>query len=365
MHSRLYSGRSFATFPGMVFLLTFGFGLVIARFSTLEPSTVLETLPGFALFLGLAVGSVGFSSRGASRGVLGDYTLTIHSSKTLPVDGKRLLAEFVVKDLLYYTAFFLSPVALGFSITSGFSIAVLWMPVTFLLGIGFSFALARSSLELPNWFRPSYAVIGEPLVEKTELDLERSAGGLLKLLFSYGVLAGFYWFLVLNFPLASYFLENPLLSFSVLIGTITISSYNWLNRFDSLEEYTHMPVTSRELLDAKQKAFTRLNLPIIALMAFAPFVVYGGDVLLALVVSFSISTYTMGAASLVLGLEPNTRIYSTWHFSRLILAVAGATIPLLLATIAGFPWYILLLLSGFTAVSGLAMSHWALEKARF
>jgi hypothetical protein len=138
---------------------------------------------------------------------------------------------------------------------------------------------------------------------------------------------------------------------------MSLAVYNWLNRFDSPESYSHLPLSRGDLLEAKQKAFVRTSIPLIVLVAAAPYVAYSGQVLLALVTAASAATYSLGAASTVLGLDPNTRMYDGVQFSKLILLSSAVTIPLLVVSLAGVPWPVFLLMDGLAAVAGLALVY--------
>lgn len=360
MHSRIYSGRSFAFFPALVFLLTAGFSLIVQKYSTLTTSAIVDFLPVFGLFLGLGVGAVGFSSNDAFKNILGRTNFLVYSSRTLPVSKIRLLTEFIVKDLVYYSLFFIMPVMAGIMLVGGFSASILNIFPAFIGAIIFSLVLTRSSLKLPSIVKPSYRE-GSPLVQKSLLDLERSSGGLMKIIFSLTLLSGFYWFLVLNFPFANVFLQQPMVSFAALLGTISITVYNWLNRFDSAEDYAHLPVDKSMILKAKQKAFVKITFPLLAVLTVSPIYFYSGNLGLATITAFSTATYALGAVSKVFELDPNTRIYSSKHFSKLIALNSLVIVPIMLAAVFNLQWYVILAVDGLAAFSGLFMSRTAVK----
>lgn len=337
MHSTLYRGRSFATFPLVVFALSFTAAFLVANFSSINVSSLGSALEVMALFVGLAVGSIGFSSRDAMKNVLGPMNLLVYSSRTLPVTENRLLFDFIVKDLIYYTGLFLAPLTLGVVIPTGTAIlpsVVLVVPL-FLGGLIFSLILARSSLKLPtkrllNFDRTRR--IGA-LTGKSVLDLSRSSGGLLKVLFSFTVLFAFYWFAVLNFPITELFLTNPLLSFSVIVGVLNLSVYNWVNRFDSPEDYLHLPLNAESLLEAKKRAFLVMAIPLGLIFIAASYLFYPGHLLLSAATGVVTTLYTLGIASKLTGLEPNERLFSSKVFSKYLIANSLVTIPLLILSI--------------------------------
>ncbi|WP_159902621.1 hypothetical protein [Salinirussus salinus] len=170
LHSRLFGGGRFAAFPLLVAALVAATTELLVVTGT-APDTVFAGLHALALVFGLHTGSIGLVGRDALRGLLGDLTLLVFSARTLPLSRGRLLGVFVVKDVVYYTALFLLPMALGTlpavlagegGATAGAagaggvatSVLLVWatLTLTFVLGIGATLAgLGLSRLGLPGW----------------------------------------------------------------------------------------------------------------------------------------------------------------------------------------------------------------------
>lgn len=343
MHSALYRGRSFAAFPLVVLGFSLGFSWMVLEYSTLSPRSLGLAVQALGGFLGLAVGMVGFSSRDAMRNVLGPMNLLVYSSRTLPVPEKKLLFDFVVKDLVYYTTLFLVPVALGPLLLGGPGMMEpsLFMFGWFLAGLLTTLVLTRSSLRLSPGRVLEYRDLDflSPLAGKSFLDVSRSSGGLLKVLFSLGILTGFYWLAVLKFPVARKLLNNPLLSFSVMLGTLNLSIYNWLNRFDSLEKYIYLPVTGDSLLDAKKTSYLSVALPISVAIVLISYLFYPFNLALSLLSAMTSTVYTLLVASRLTGLDPNQRLFDSTVFLRFILANSIVIVPLLIFSIAYQPGF--------------------------
>ncbi|MFB6147782.1 MAG: hypothetical protein ABEJ66_02760 [Candidatus Nanohaloarchaea archaeon] len=330
MHSEIFSGRSFAAFPLAVFLLAFTGTWTVLRFSTLMFPAVRDALLFFGFFTGLAVGSIGFSSRDAVKNVLGPTNFLVYSSRTLPVSGRKLLGAFLVKDLVYYTALFLLPVSLGASLASGQLLGP-GMAVSFLAGLISAVVMARLSLRAPGR-HVSYSGRPSPLTSKTLSDLSRSAGGLFKVFFSMLVLSGLYWTAVSYFPATSGLLRNPVLSFSVLLGLVSLSVYNWVNRFDSVEDYLHLPVNRDELLDSKQETFLLVSVPMATLLLAGAIITTGATLTsasLSLLAAVSVLLFTAGLASRLTGLQPNSRLFDVKIFTEYLVLNSIVTLPLL------------------------------------
>lgn len=349
MHSTLYRGRSFATFPLVVFMLAFSATYITINYSTLSSSIIGSALEGMAVFIGLSVGSLGFSSRDAMKNVLGPMNLLVYSSRTLPVSERKLLTDFLIKDVIYYTFLFLAPLTLGVVLPTGSSLiaSAASVPVLFTAGLLASFLIARSSLRLPSRNKLNFDKTGTlgALTGKSLLDISRSSGGLLKVLFSFSILFGFYWFSVLYFPLTELFLSNPLLSFSVIVGVLNLSVYNWVNRFDSSSDYSHLPVDSDMLLVAKKRAYVAISIPLGTAFIAASYFFYPGNLIVSMITGSVTSLYTLGIASLLTGLNPNEKLFSSRVFTKYLLANSLVTIPLLILSIGFEPsTYILALI---------------------
>lgn len=150
LHARLFGGHRFGAFPLVVVFLVGG-----ATWLLVETGVTSRTLIGgvhaLVLIMGLHTGTVGFVGRDALRAVLGDVTLLVFSARTLPLSHRRLLGLFVVGDVIFYTAFIITPIAIGLlpavgngigPFGPGWGTLVLWITLvwTFLLGLGATLA---------------------------------------------------------------------------------------------------------------------------------------------------------------------------------------------------------------------------------
>ncbi|MFB6188405.1 MAG: hypothetical protein ABEI57_00840 [Halapricum sp.] len=148
LHADLFGGRRFLAFP-LVVLLVSGGGFVLLAETGTDQGAIAAGLHALVAFFGLQVGTIGLVGRDALRDVLGDVTLLVFSSRTLPVTWRRLLATFVLKDLLYYSLLFLAPIALAYTplaLSAGqppLQIGLLWVTLSgsFALGVGLSLTL--------------------------------------------------------------------------------------------------------------------------------------------------------------------------------------------------------------------------------
>ncbi|MDY6777978.1 MAG: hypothetical protein SVU32_04880 [Candidatus Nanohaloarchaea archaeon] len=148
MHSRLFGSTGLLLFPVAILLLSY-LTVYSLQFMAVPRSTIITGMQVMMLFLGLNVGTVGFVSRDAIRNLLGETNLLIFSSRTLPVSQARIIATFLVKDMLYYMFLFIIPITVGIvpSLETGYSITggLLILAAstgTFMLGVSFSLVLA-------------------------------------------------------------------------------------------------------------------------------------------------------------------------------------------------------------------------------
>lgn len=332
-NSKLYRGRSFAAFPLVVLFFSWTWNFLVVNFSTISYNMIGSSLVALSALMGVAVGLTGFSSRDAFQNVLGRTNYLVFSSKTLPVSKKQLYLDYFVKDTFFYLFLIILPLSLGFMIPTGFTLLPSFFDAItlFLFGLILSSVFALSSVELPSLKILSYRRLGflDPVSQKSVVDVFRSSGGLFKIFFSLGVLTFFYWVMILNFPLAAIFLENPLLSFSVIIGLLNLSIYNWLNRFDSPETYSYLPLNIFSIAHSKQTAYLALALPISYLLVLGSHMIYPGHLLLGLLSVTATTMYGMAVAVRVLGLNPNERLFQADIFLKYLLGIGALLVPLL------------------------------------
>lgn len=148
LHSRLFGGARFALFPLFVAVVAAG----TAAFFALANADIDLLVAGLHLIvaaLGLQVGTVGLVGRDALEDLLGETTLLLFSARTLPVEPKRMLVAFLVKDVVYYAVLFLLPLTVGLApLVVAADLPASRLPLLFAtsvgmfaLGVGASFAL--------------------------------------------------------------------------------------------------------------------------------------------------------------------------------------------------------------------------------
>lgn len=360
MQADLYKGRYFKLFPVTVFLISLATLYPLKIYSDMTISGVAAGLTGFTALLGLAAGMVGFSSRDEVRNLIGDRSLLVYTSRTLPISRNKLLGLFVLNDAIYYSLMFILPLFLGFSIAySVFAPLVIFQAfIAFILGALASFIISRTGIHLPSVFKTFYVSERGALTSKTIQDVTRSAGGLFKIFFSLLLLTGAYWFAVLKLPFEQVFMQNPLVTYSVLLGMSTISVYNWVNRFDELQDYLHLPIDREMLLKSKYRAFLFLALPLTTLFLVVSTYFYPGQLAISLFTLYSSIFVSLSLVSYLTGLKPNSELYDSKVFLKYVVLNSILLLPIAVSSIVlqfiGIPVFI-----GITVicvfVSGLLM----------
>lgn len=180
----------------------------------------------------------------------------------------------------------------------------------------------------------------DPVFVKTMLDVERSAGGYWKVLFSAGILFAVSAFLV---DLASGLVGLPVLpgvAFGSILGLTAFTTYNWLTQFDSLETYAQFPIDAGDVFRAKARAFAVLGVPV-GVAFYAGAVLWRGaavlDALCGLVLLVGLQAYLFGLTVALAGFQPNEFLFDTVLFAAFTLAVVVPLVPVLVVGFVAAP----------------------------
>ncbi len=163
-------------------------------------------------------------------------------------------------------------------------------------------------------------------IAKDFLDLNRSEGGLAKLIFSMVLPTVIIWLVLLNFikfiPIA-----NFILVFSILLGVVSSSTYNWLTEFDLFSSYYFMPVKVSTIIKSKIISYAIINsIGIIALM----FIVSRAPLILPAIFSYiSVSAYILSVNIYLSGLHPNLLLYNSKILLKYLLMIAPVLVLLI------------------------------------
>jgi len=317
-------------FYALFFLAPLTLGLVPARLvssetvalgSIIGDSTLLwTTLIGmFVLGIGLTIASIGLSSRGVPKLLIG-----------IALGGLALVASTTNVELLAYTPYgvFLDqtlPRIAG---------AVAGVLGLFGLGVGtFRVTDDGDSRTVESALRPLESLVGSPVAAKTILDVRRSSGGVGKLLFSSGVLFVVTAGLIDLVETITTVQPSVELSFGAVLGLSGFTTYNWLTQADDVESYTIQPLTVGDVFRAKFRVFLGLG-PLAGLVYYAIALAWQGARPLPAVVGglllIGVACYIFGVTVLLSGLSPNEFLFDTVLFAGFGVAMVVPLVPILI-----------------------------------
>ncbi|WP_408957916.1 hypothetical protein [Natrinema sp. 74] len=159
MHTELFGGWRFATFPVVIAVLTVGATVALLETGT-DPGTVVGGLHVLALGFGLYSGTAGFAGSDMLENVFGELSLLLSSSTMLPLSRRRLLGVFLLKDALFYGVAFVLPMALSSAVLEGLSasalpsVALFWLSLCLVFAAGMATTVALIAVRtqgVPPW----------------------------------------------------------------------------------------------------------------------------------------------------------------------------------------------------------------------
>jgi hypothetical protein len=165
-------------------------------------------------------------------------------------------------------------------------------------------------------------------IAKDFLDLDRSEGGIGKIIFSFLFPIAIIWIMLYFF--LKFVPVNFLLIFSILLGVISSSVYNWLTEFDLFTSYSFLPIKVSTIMKSKLHSYVIINL--ISVFILAILAIWTDQISYffhALFMFVSISFYTLSITVYLTGLYPNVLLYNAKIFLIYVLSIS----PILLILI--------------------------------
>ncbi|MFB6265794.1 MAG: hypothetical protein ABEI07_01790, partial [Candidatus Nanohaloarchaea archaeon] len=271
--------------------------------------------------------------------LLGVTAVFLLSTLYTRLERTRLFTGLGAITVLYYfsplsfTA--LNPAYLFYTSPSITSLLVSVLPPLTLLAAGihlFGYETRRREKRAGNLYA-GFRTRLPPLTSKNLVDMQRSSGGYGKILVSFGILFAVFWFLTAEFPLGELFFRAPLLSLAALLGMASASIYNWLNRFDSLNDYLHLPLDVEHLTGSKVGTFTLIGVPLMVAGDVLGFLILPTPVshlAHAVMISLTSSFYLLAVLVHLTGLEPNTMMFDFTVLLRFLLYSSVLLVPYLI-----------------------------------
>ncbi len=224
-------------------------------------------------------------------------------------------------------SFFLFPSKSQFLLSSGLIILPSALSLLFLK---VDFPQAKKSF--PNSFSRLCKEFGSyryaAFVAKDFLDLKRSEGGLGKFIFSFLLPAALIWMLLSTLGKVLPAL-NILILFSLVLGILSSSMYNWLTEYDIFSSYAFFPLKVSDMIRSKLNSYLFLNLVPLILLILLTLKKDPAFLLPSLLLFLSISLYMVSILIYLTGLSPSINLYNGKTFALYTLSI----MPLLLANI--------------------------------
>ncbi len=413
IHSTMFGGKTFAFFPIMLLIFSFINTLFLPFMRNMLSLREIVYLAHYIfLVAGFSVGTFGILGRDVMNRRFGETSLIIFSSKNLPLSERRLLFNFLLKDVLYYFILWILPFISGFGIASPLLsipyfytfLLLITLSLSFLIGLSISFFLSilfirsrniclaavavgissilyflilygaerwyslleifppleyflkRNPLQIlfsvsiifflslisiiliktdypgrkrgySNSFDNIASIFGftrySPIIAKDFLDLKRSEGGMGKVVFSFLLPIMMVWFLFYIFMRALPSINFPVI-FSIFLGIISPSIYNWLTEFESLSTYKILPLKISMVMKSKVMLYSIFNILPIAIIVTTIILFDHALHIFPVIIAFaSLSFYSLSITVYLMGLHPNILIYNP----KIFLLYSSMIIP--------------------------------------
>ncbi|MCT9098473.1 hypothetical protein [Haloarchaeobius sp. HME9146] len=184
------------------------------------------------------------------------------------------------------------------------------------------------------------------LTVKSLLDVHRSSGGFLKVLFSGGVLFAVSAFLLDLAETITGLSPSTGVSFGAILGLTAFTTYNWVTQFDDVQEYQLYPVSVAAVFRAKFRAFLVLGVPT-GLLYFLGAIAWRGspvdEAVVGLLLLLGLECYLFGLTVYLAGFQPNEFLFDTVLFAAFGGAVALILVPVLVVGLVLAPVNVTLL----------------------
>jgi hypothetical protein len=226
------------------------------------------------------------------------------------------------------------------------SVAVAVLPTVLLAALGYvtydttSERTARSAANAFDRWHARLPVDDQGLVTKTLLDVHRSSGGFVKVLFSAGVLFAVTVALVDVAESITGVAPSVGVTMGAVLGLSAFTTYNWVTQFDALSQYQAYPVSVAAVFSAKFHAFLVLGVPTGLAYHLVAAVWLGarpGEAAVGAVLLVGLELYLFGLTTYLAGFQPNEFLFDTVLFALFWLAVVVPLVPVLVVALVLAP----------------------------
>ncbi|MBW6452113.1 MAG: hypothetical protein K0B02_05300 [DPANN group archaeon] len=174
------------------------------------------------------------------------------------------------------------------------------------------------------------------IISKDIIDMHRSIAGFSKIIFSFIIPISIVWFMLWFISETLVPIKYSILTFALIIGIVSTSIYNWLNEFDSLENYRFLPVSIKNIMDAKINLYLLISL-ISSSIILLTIVLSMNKINLifdAFIIMITSSIYVFSVLIYVAGLTPNIAIYDAKIFVKYLAYNLPVLVTLYVITLA-------------------------------
>jgi hypothetical protein len=189
-------------------------------------------------------------------------------------------------------------------------------------------------------FRRLDSQVGDAVATKTLLDVHRSEGGLVKVLFSAAILYAVTAALVDLAGRITGVGPATGVSFGAILGLTGFTTYNWLTQTDGVESYLAHPLDTGSVLHGKLRAFLLLG-PVVGLLFYGVALIRHGapllDALAGALLLVGVACYIFGVTVYLAGLSPDEFLFDTGLYVGFGVAMAVPLVPVLVVAFALAP----------------------------
>ncbi|MFC4407725.1 hypothetical protein [Haloarchaeobius iranensis] len=197
---------------------------------------------------------------------------------------------------------------------------------------GYERAARTAGRTFPRW-QARLPFDADGLTVKTLLDVQRSSGGLGKVLFSGGILFAVSWLLIDLAETITGLEPSTGVSFGAILALSAFTTYNWITMYDDVASYQLYPVSVADVVRAKFRAFLVLGIPT-CVGYFLLAVVWQGarlpEAVVGLVLLVGLALYLFGVTVALAGFDPNEFLFDTVLFAGFGVALAVVLVPILI-----------------------------------
>ncbi len=176
-------------------------------------------------------------------------------------------------------------------------------------------------------------------VAKDSLDLKRSEGGLGKVIFSFLLPVALIWMLLSALENVIPTLDTLTL-FSLVMGVLSSSMYNWLTEYDIFASYAFFPLRVSDMIKSKLNSYLVLNLVPFILLTLLTLKKEPEALIPSLLLFLSISLYMVSVLVYLTGLSPSINLYNGTNFALYAVSVMPLLMVNIILSMFG-PYYVL------------------------